>query len=432
MVMRLAVWLLAAMGLALASASPTAAAWKRQLVATDGFAYTAPALAGNERGDAALAFRRGNAVYVAIARPGGDLGRARRIPAADFGKGRPGSDFGNPESLRVAVDERGNTLVGWTYNDGSAPARPFSRDEGCCRRIRLALLRHGSRRFVASETMGRPKIDSHLRSTAIVDGRIGVAWDDFDGTNAKFSRRGVQLGAPVRIADAIALAAMPLATGPVITFLSTSNYGPDFSVDWRIAELRVGRSTTTRTLFARHSQFPNAAVAANARGQQTLAWTEEVGSSAYDVYTAFRGARDTFQPHILSRRGLYYTPVPAIASTGAAVVGWNNTRRIFAAGRRPGGAFGGVAKFSLWSYVYAPQAAVNRSGRGLVTWQGSGYPAHLFAAFRSLGGRRIGRSDVGRMTQSAQGVVLDSRGVARVAWTQENKVYAARGRFPSR
>jgi hypothetical protein len=430
--MRLAAWLLAAMGLALAAASPAGAAWKRQLVAKDGVYDTAPALAGNERGDAALVFRRGNAVYVAIARPSGDLGRARKIPAADFGDPIPGSDFGNPNGLRVAVDERGNTLVGWTYNDGSAPPRPSSRDEGCCRRIQLTLLRHGSTRFVASKTMGRPGVDSYLEGIAIVDGRVGVAWDDYYGTNAKFSRRGLQLGAPARIAGASALAVMPLAAGPVLTFLSTSNYGPDFSVDWRIAELRGARSTTTRTLFARHSQYPHAAVAANARGQQTLAWTEEVGSRAYDVYAAFRGPADTFRPHILSRRGSYDDPVVALASTGAAVVGWDNSRRIFAAGRRPGGAFGGVAKFPPRSYVYSPQVAVNRSGRGLVAWQALGSHDRQFVAFRSRGGRRIGLKDIGRTTWTARGVVLDSHGIARIAWMLDNRMYAARGKFPAK
>jgi hypothetical protein len=413
----------------LAAASPARAAWQRQRIATEGVSYIAPALAGNERGDAALVFRRGAAVYVAVARPGGDLGRARKIPAADFSKRTGRFDFGNPERLQVAVDERGNVLVGWTYNDGSAAARPFSRDEGCCRRIRLALLRHGSSRFVASKTMGRPGVDSYLQTLAIVAGRVGVAWSDNNGINAKFSRRGVQLGAPVRVAAAEVFAAMPLATGPELTFLTTSDYGPDFSVDWRIAELRVARSTTTRTLYARHSQYPSVEVAANARGQQTLAWTEEVGPSAYDVYAGFRAPGDTFHPRLLSGRGLYNDPAVALASTGATVVGWDNNRRVFAAGRRPGGAFGGLARFSPWSsYVYSPQVAANRGGRGLVAWQGTS--GHLFAAFRTRGGRRVSRREVAGSARVGQGVVLDSHGVGRVVWMRDTNLYAARERFP--
>jgi hypothetical protein len=428
--MRLAACLLAAVAIVLASAPAAGAAgWSRQKIANDAVYYSPPVIGGNERGDAALVFRRDDGLYVAVARPGGDFGRGHRIP---------GSAFGDPAALRVAVDARGNILVGWTYNDGSKAPRPNARDEGCCRRIRLALLRHGTTRFGVSKTMGRPGFDSALRAMAIVEGRVGVAWDDFDGASAKFSSRALKLGAAVRVPNASpsgsasALAVIPLRVGAILLFRRMSDsFYPDFTVDWSLGEVRIARSTTTRTLFSRHSQFPEIGVAANERGEQALAWSEEVASTGpYDLYAGFRRPGAPFKPRLLSSRNAsYQSPRLALASTGAAGLGWDNGKRILAAGRRPGAAFGGIGTFSPSAYVIGPDVAVAPSGRGLITWSSSP-PDHVFAAFRTRGGRRIGVHDFGRAPLQIPGAVLDSRGSARVAWMRDTNVWVARGRFP--
>jgi hypothetical protein len=380
-------------------------------------------VAGNERGNAALVYDGANGLYVAVAEPGRDFGPPRLVPSS-----RDGRDF-----ERIAVDERGNVLVGWTYNDGSQAPRPSQRDEGCCRRVRLALLRHGSSQFVVSRTMGRPGFDSWLRSIAIVNGRVGVLWDDSDFTSARFSRRGLTLGSTVRVAGAQGLAAMPLRTGPVVTF-ERADYVPgatDFTVDWSIGELMVGRSPANRTLLSRRGDYPALALAVNAHGEQAIAWTESVGTSAYDVYAGFRKPGELFHPRRLSQRGTYASPDVALASTGAALVAWDRlNKRVLVAARRPGGGFGSVRGFSPLSEspVYPPQVAVGPSGRGLVTWEASGGGGR--AAFRDLDGRRVGLRRFGRGL--VPGAVLDGHGIGRVASKQAGSVYAFRETFPRR
>src|SRR4051794_36065770 len=416
--MRLAAWLLAAVALALATASP-AAAWTRQRVANSDYDYGGAVLAGNERGNAALVFDGTAGLYVAVAEPGRDFGRPRLVPRSRDG----GFE-------RIAVDERGDVLVGWTYNDGSKAPRPNQRDEGCCRRIRLALLRHGSSRFVVSSTMGRPGFDSQLRSIAIVNGRVGVAWDDFGFVSARFSRRGLALGSPVRVAGASGVAAMPLRTGPVLT-LQRAEYAPgttDFSVDWSIGELRVGRSAI-RTLYSRRGGYPGLALAANAHGEQAIAWTESVGTSEYDVYAAFRKPGEVFHPRRLSQRGSFESPHVALASTGAALIAWDRVgKRVLVAARRPGGGFGDARGFSALneSFVYSLQVGVAPSGRALVTWLT--HTGQAQAAFRDLDGRRIGLHQFGQGL--GPGALLDTHGIARLALRRPGGVYAFRGSFP--
>src|SRR4051794_530288 len=182
LIMRLAACLLAAVMIALAGAAPAGAAWSRQRVAANALDYARTTMAANDRGDAALVYDAGApGLYVSVARPGSAFGRPRLVP---------NSKFGGFE--RIAVDEHGNVLVGWTYNDGSQPPRPFARDEGCCRRIRLALLRHGSTRFSVSGTIGPPGVDSFLEALAIINGRVGVAWGANGEAGARFSRRGLR------------------------------------------------------------------------------------------------------------------------------------------------------------------------------------------------------------------------------------------------
>jgi hypothetical protein len=418
--MRLAAWLLAAMALALAAASPAGAAWTRQQVASSAPDYIHSAtIAGNERGHAALVFSDAAGLHVAVAEPGREFGRPRRVPRSGGGGGYE----------RLAVDENGNVLLGWTYNDESQPPRPFQRDEGCCRRIRLALLRHGSSHFEVTGTMGRPRFDSQLRHIAMINGRVGVAWDDFGGPSARFSRRGLQLGRAVRVPGAAyALAAMPLRTGPVLTYYSAA-YREDATVDWSVGELRPGRSPATRTLLSRHGGYPYVGLAANASGDQAFAWSENVGNtSEFNTYGGFRKAGGVFHPRLLSHGGSYDSPRVALASTGAVLVAWHRDKRVWAAGRRPGGAFGGARAFTPAGAPYPIAVGVQPSGRGVVTWEGSSGGGHV--AFRSIGGRRVGVHKFGQGL--SDGAALDARGVARLALTRLSAVYAFRGSFPRR
>src|SRR3954447_14723420 len=123
--MRLAACLLAAMALALAAASPAGAAWTRQQVASSAPDYIHSAtIARNERGHAALVFSDAGGLHVSVAEPGPEFGRPRRVPRSGGGGGYE----------RLAVDEHGNVLLGWTYNDESQPPRRSTAPRGCARR----------------------------------------------------------------------------------------------------------------------------------------------------------------------------------------------------------------------------------------------------------------------------------------------------------
>jgi hypothetical protein len=224
----------------------------------------------------------------------------------------------------------------------------------------------------------------------------------------------------------------------VFTF-ARAHYGADGIPDWSIRELRVTRGTT-RLLFSRQSAFSFLTVASNAHGEQVVAWLEGTPAGGNDLYAGFRKAGTVFRARRLSG-ARFDPPSIALASTGAAAVAWERGygTLIYAAGRPPGGALGGVGLISsrsLDDFVYNPWVAVAPSGRALVTWEGfsrrGGY--HQRAAFRSRGGRRVGIQDLGRTNSFARlnSVALDSHGNGRVVWSNALDVIAALGSLPPR
>jgi hypothetical protein len=425
--MRLAVWLLAAVAIALLGASPAGASWSRERVAAhigiDG--YGDLALAGNGRGDAALLFETRDGLSLALARPGHGFGRPRAVP-----------HVGDETNAGVAMDERGNVLVVWTDNDHTIPAAPFSRDDDCCNRVRVALLRAESRRFSGPKTISPRRVDAFPQAFSIVNGRVGIAWNEGLDVVGRFSRRGLGLGPAVRTSADYALAAVPLRTGPVLTFYRY-HYTSGGTVRWSLWDLKVrGRSPVVRKLFSRHGELPSVDLAANARGDQALTWSEQVASNRYQVFAAARSRNGPFHPRRVSPRGSFDEPHVAIGSTGAAVAGWGDGRQLFTAGRRPGGAFGkgvGFGRRRTGVFFDDVQVACATSGRAVIAWRqqnGQG-GEHEHAAFRSRGGRRLNDRDFGPVSNfgSPDVTAMDDHAVARVAWAND-AVYAARGRFP--
>jgi len=417
--------------IALLVITSSASGWSRQRLTKDApDGYEDVGLAANDRGDAAIVFEGRAGISVAIARRGRAFGRPRIV--------RGGGDF-TATQPRVAVDERGNVLVLWSYNDGTEPDPPFARDEGCCRRIHLSLRRAGGRSFGRPRTVGPPGQDSELQAFSMVNGRIGVGWTDYDGVAARFSRRGLAFGRAVRANGDSALAAVPLRTGPTLTFLR-ERFDSDEPTTWTIHEVRVrrGRAQKPRQVHSRRGGYPTVALAANASGDQALAWGEESGAFS-SIFAGSRKRNGRFRVRRMTRRGTFSDPEVAIAPSGAAVVGWNRAgRAIYTAPRRPGRGFGPARQFG--AALRRPglggvRVAVDAAGRALIVWnQRKRRTSHLMGAFRTGGGRRFGFHDFGwGNTDSAQSpVTLGARRLARVGWRFGASVHAARGHIPRR
>src|SRR3954463_7826783 len=101
--------------------APASAKWHVQRLGGHSSGFEDVALAGNARGDAAVAFEKGNAIWLAIAHRGRGFGKARRVPQS-----------GSGTSPKVAIDEQGNVLLLWSYFDEFEEEDFESRDEPCC------------------------------------------------------------------------------------------------------------------------------------------------------------------------------------------------------------------------------------------------------------------------------------------------------------
>jgi hypothetical protein len=430
--MRLAACLVALAVVVLAGASPAVAAWRTQRVATDRSAdFGLVGMAGNGRGDAALVYEEDNGIALAVARPGRPFAAPRLLPRS--------GDYSNVD--QVAIDERGNVVVVWNYNDGSQPDPIDVRGEGCCERLRIALLKRGSRHVEGPRTLGAPGLDSYLGALSIVNGRIGVAWSDDSGSVvARFSRRGLTLGRAVRVIADNALSAVPLRTGPVFTFVRES-FGSDESETWTLHELRIvhGRARAPRRVFARHSDFAEVAAGSNASGSQVLAWTEPTATRGVSaLYAGVRKLGGGIHPRRIARGRRLSAPSVDIAPSGAAIAtASHGDREMYVGARRPGHAFGLARRFGplvRGGYIEDVDVAVNSAGRALIVWTNafSTRASHLRAAFRSRGGRRVGLHDFGggALGGVLPQIALDRHGGGRVAWHRVETIRAGRSPFP--
>jgi hypothetical protein len=424
--MRLAGTLLALAMVALAAASPAEAVWSHERVASGAADYGEVALAANERGDAALLFERRPGLSLALARPGGNFGRPRAVPRV-----------GDESDAGVAVDERGDVLVVWNYNDHTKPAPSFSRDDDCCERIRVALLPKGAKRFSGPKTLGPAGTDAYLQAFSLVNGRVGIGWSEGGQVVARFSRRGLRLGGAVRASGDQALAAAPLRTAPVLTFWRY-RYTGGLTVSWTLFDLVVpgGRAPVVRKLLSRVGQTPSIGLAANSHGDQVLAWSQPTGRNSYDVFAGARTRGAQFHPRLLSRAGSFDVPGISIGRTGSAVVAWTDSMRIFTAARPAGHGFGKAIVFRQRrknAFVSELQVASDVAGRAVLSWRQESAQSfeREHAALRSRGGRMLNERDFGPVSNfgSPETTALDEHGIARVAWAN-GPPYVALGRFP--
>jgi hypothetical protein len=406
-------------------ASPASARWDVERVGGSSSGFDDVALAGNARGDAAVAFEKGGGIALAIAHRGRGFGRARRVPGS-----------GGGSAPNVAIDEQGNVLVLWSYFDGFEEDDPESRDEPCCQGT-LATVRYAhGRHYRHLQALTPPGQDVAPAAWAISGGRIGVAWTtDALRLRARFAARGRPLGKTVRLRGDSAALGVSLAHGTRrVTYLLYEKHAASI----REFRVRGGRAVGKRTLARGLPRDPYISVATDVGGDQVAAWVR-TNDAPVPVHLAARRAGGRFHSTIVSRAGAADSgPVLAIGSSVAAVAAWATPRgKLLVSSRRPGGRFGAARRFDRngrKTSVEQVEVAVDSLGRAVIGWiqdRPSG-ERRFFGAFRSPFGvrshvRAFGRADYIGTQRSA---AIDASGRARLVWRAPSGVKVARAPYP--
>lgn len=413
-----ALLLAAATLVALGSAAPCAQAWRSQRLFTGSDFDQSVALAANGRGDAAAAFEDSRGVRLALARSGRQFGRSKRVPGSQSGR-----------DPKVAIDESGNVLVVWSYNDGTAPPRPFDRDEGCCLGARMTVRNARNGHFRAVQNLTSEGHDLYVGAAAIAAGRVAIAWSE-GGTRirVRVAPRGRRLGRPGSVRGyGYVLGVSPSRSGATVTW-----YHPDTRSS--IREFRVrrdGRLVARRWLLQGLPEYVDIAMATSSRGDQVASWGDGRGG----VIGAVRRHGGSFHVSRLGDEEASSTGV-AISRRRAAIVAWTtSTGRLVTASARGGRRLPRGRRFGTpRGRASDVSVAVNDVGRAVLLWnqQPPHGRSHGYVAYRSSTGHELGRhrfaSGVAYQTGSA--VTIDARSRARVLWDDFSSVFAVRGRYP--
>src|SRR3954470_17370347 len=139
------------------------AAWRVETVHRGSSGYDDVALAGNARGDAALAFELHDGIGLAIAHRGHSFGKSHKVPFS-----------GGGTAPQLAIDEQGNVLVLWSYFDGFEEEDFESRDGGCCLGA-VATVRYArGKHYRHVQTLTPPGHEITAGAYAIRRGRAGI------------------------------------------------------------------------------------------------------------------------------------------------------------------------------------------------------------------------------------------------------------------
>src|SRR3954454_4334123 len=404
-------------------ATPADAAWRVETVHSGSSGYNDVALAGNARGDAALAFELRNGIGLAIAHRGRAFGKPRSEPVS-----------AGATAPKVAIDEQGNVLVLWTYFDGFGEEDCESREGPCCEGT-LATVRYArGKHYRRVQALTPPGHEITAEAYAIRRGRAGVVWSEGSRIRARFAPRGHGFGGTAELIASGTGLAVSLAHGNRVTYAS---YGAHAT---RIGEFRVrgGTALQRRTLARGLPDSAYVTVATNARGEQAAAWQRSDREPTSPVHLAVRSAAGRFHSRVVSHRGAFEdAPVVAIAGSGAAIAAWATTRgTLLVSGRHPGGQFAAASRFDRngrRTSVDDVELAIGAAG-SILGWtqQKRNNGQQFFGAFRSPFGlrshvRRFGRADYIGTQRSA---AIDASGRARLAWRVGSRVKAARAPYP--
>ena len=406
----------ASVGTVLSAAAP-AAAWAPQRLFTGGdFFQQTVALAQNTRGDAAVVFQDLRAVRLAVARPGHRFSRPRRVPGSRGGA-----------NARVAIDEQGDVLVAWEYDDGTAPEVPEDRDSGCCVGVRMTVRDGRSGHFRRVQRLTPTGHDIILGDMAINHGRVALGWSEgASRVRARFAGRHRRLGKTGSVRGYGEVEGVAASrTGATVTY---AHYSSSSTSVREFHLTRGGRVARRRTVLAGLPEFEEVALATNRRGDQALSWGGDL--EALRVGVRRRGGR--FHLRRVAEGRVQLAKL-AIASSGAAVAAWRTrSNRLMVTARRPGHRFGRPRHFATGRIDDSDIAvAVNDAGRAVIAWERR---RGVVAAFRSPAGRALSRHRVGPgfVEDGSHTAAIDARGDARLVWEDLEHVRAARGRYPRR
>lgn len=393
------------------------------------------AIAANARGRRVIVWAERHGLYLAVAQPGHRFGPARLVHGERHDVTRP----------RVAMNERGDAVVLWTFLDGTYVAGPEDRDESCCYRGRVAVLRRDGR-LGPIATLSPRGVESRIGAYAIgADGRYGVAWRESDepgedilndpGGKARrallvrISRRG-RLG-PVKKLDRWNTA---LALAFVHGRPRVLAYAPNHRLLVERIGHRDGRFGASNTVFFGVPDDPEFAAAANGRGDEAVAWTDYTTNR---VSVGSRVAGGPLRWRVVGTTDSFAVPTVAIAPSGAAAVAWasgaGRVRVATSAGR--GARFhhaSTVFSRHTTAYPHTIELAVDSHRRAVVAWYAGEYRrlSNVHAAVVEPGGRRTrhvrfrGR---GHATIPASGTAaFDEHGRATVVWVRGHEIRAAR------
>ena len=405
-------------------ASPASARWHVQRVGGHSSGYEDVALAGNARGDSAVAFDKGGEIALAIAHRGHRFGRAHRVPGSAAGS-----------APNVAIDEQGNVLVLWNYFDGFEEEDFESRDGPCCNGTKATVRYAHGRHFRHVQPLTPPGHEVTAEAWAIERGRVGVAWSELGRLRARFAARGRPLGRTVNARGEATGLGVSLAHGA--RRVTYALYGAH-ATSIREFHVRAGRAVGRRTLARGLPEGAYVAMATNARGDQAVAWQPGDYVHPIAVHLAVRGRGGRFHSRVVSHDGpVDSAPVVAIGRSGAAVAAWPTPRgKLLVSSRRPGGRFGVARRFdrnARGTFVLGVEVAVDAFGRSVIGWtqHRPDRVARFFGAFRSPSGTRsraraFGSAyDVGTQRSAA----IDAFGRARLVWRAPSGVKVARAPY---
>jgi hypothetical protein len=329
----------------------------------------------------------------------------------------------------VAIDESGNVLVVWSYFDGTAPAPPGDRDEGCCNAVRMTVRSASSGHFRRSQNLVPEGHDVRVGAIAIVAGRVAVAWAQASRIRARFAPRGRRLEAAGSVRGyGFAIGVAPSRRGARVTLQRLLNRGSE------IREFQLGRRrvSTVRTLVTSLPPFADVAMATNARGDQVASW----GTKSGWRYAAVRRHGGRFRARRVGRGSEFDYTSAAVSPDGrAGVVSWTTGGHIRIATRTGGGRFGAARSFAMPPrYASLITSAVDDAGRAVVAWSqlSADAPDRMVAALLSPRGRQLHRRQLDSSYVSGLTAAIDGRGRARVVWTDFSNVLAARASYPRR
>src|SRR3954454_23468527 len=260
------------------------AAWRVETVHRGSSGYDDVALAGNARGDAALAFELHDGIGLAIAHRGHSFGKSHKVPFS-----------GGGTAPQLAIDEQGNVLVLWTYFDEFEEEDFESREEPCCDGT-LATIRYArGKHYRRVQALTPPGHEVTAEAYAIRRGRAGIVWSEGSRIRARFAARGHGFGGTAELIASGTGLAVSLAHGNRVTYAS---YGAHAT---RIREFRVRRGTAhqRRTLARGLPDVALVRVATNTRGEQAAAWQRSDHQSTSPVHLAVRSAAGRFHSRVV-------------------------------------------------------------------------------------------------------------------------------------